>query len=197
MAEIRSTMAMVLERAARMEAAAAGGTGRAEELEKEGMRLAAGFLRGDSDDLASPLAAFGDHDGTAVRRGAVRALLRNIFLPRETEQQEVAEKAIAGLMAVGQGRHDLLGVFGEIKKIIEQYLQHRGQLRSQLEAAFEQQMQQMEQNMAQQTGMNTKVEPSMHPKFQEEWQRLQTDLNTQYGNALTRHKQFVEQQLSA
>ena len=56
MAEIKSTMDMVMERAARMAAAAAPATDD-EILVKKGMRLAADYINGKEIDLAQELAA--------------------------------------------------------------------------------------------------------------------------------------------
>lgn len=193
MAEIKSTMDMVMERAARMAAAEAPAGG--EEQEKEGMRAAAAYLRGEPVDLAAQLAAKVPVAQGAFRSGVVQAMLRNIFLPREAEQQKGAELAMNGLVMIG-GSSELLAVFGEMKKLLDQYLQHREQYREQLEGHFAQQMGQLEAAMAQKTGMAMKLKPSQHPKFQEEWQRILTQLNDQYGNALKQYKQQIEQYLT-
>ena len=60
---------------------------------------------------------------------------------------------------------------------------------------FEQQMQMMEQNLAKQTGMQMKLAPSQHPKFQEEWLKVQTELDGQYGKAIDQYKGLIEQRL--
>jgi hypothetical protein len=193
MAEIKSTMDMVMERAARM-AAEAGAVG-SEDLVQEGMRSAALYMRGEAIDLAAQVAARQANEQAPFRQGVVQALLRNIFLPREAEQQKGAEQAMNGLVMVG-GSGELLAVFGEMKKLLDQYLQHREQYREQLEGHFAQQMGQLEAAMAQKTGMAMKLKPSQHPKFQEEWQRILTQLNDQYGNALTQYKQQIEQYLT-
>ena len=193
MAEIKSTMDMVMERAARM-AAAEGPVG-SDDLEKEGMRAAAAYLRGEPVDLAGLVAARPPAAQGPFRGGVVQAMLRNIFLPREAEQQKGAEQAMNGLVMVG-GSAELLAVFGEMKKLLDQYLQHREQYREQLEGHFAQQMGQLEAAMAQKTGMAMKLKPSQHPKFQEEWQRILTQLNDQYGNALNQYKQQIEQYLT-
>jgi ABC-type transporter MlaC component len=57
-------------------------------------------------------------------------------------------------------------------------------------------MGQMEAALAQQTGVAMKLKPSQHPKFQEEWQKVLTQLNDQYGNALNQYKKQVERFLS-
>jgi len=195
MAEIKSTMEMVMERAARMTATEGQADG--DDLEKEGMRAAAGYLRGETVDLAGQVSARPPATRGAFRGGVVQALLRNIFLPREAEQQAGAELAMNGLILVGHGSGELLTIFAEMKKLLDQYLQQRQQYREQLEGHFAQQMAQLEATMAKQTGMAMKLKPSQHPKFQEEWQRILSQLNDQYGNALSQYKSQIEQFLAA
>lgn len=194
MAEIKSTMDMVMERAARMAAEAGETDYFGEEQLKEGMRLGAAFMRGEPG-LSERLAALPPEESGPVRKGAVQSLLRNIFLAREPEKQELAEKAMHGLIEVGQGDGELLQILGEMKKILDGYRQHGEQLKTQLEAQFSQQMAMMEQNLAKQTGMAMKLQPSQHPKFQEEWARIQGQLNDQYGKALQQLKDLVEHHL--
>ena len=195
MAEIKSTMEKVMERAARMGGGPAVDLGAAERM-KDGMRLGAAWLCGEAADLAQRLASLDAAARAHVQRGVVQTLLRNIFLPRAADQIGQAAKAMEGLVAVGQANGELLTVCGEMKKILDHYLQHRDQLKQQLEGQFVRQMEMMEKTLAQQTGMAMKLSPAQHPKFQEEWQRLQAELNQQYGRALEQHKQLIEQHLT-
>ena len=197
MAEIKSTLDMVMERAARIGTASKEDLNH-EEATKKGMRLAASYLRGEEVSLQRALQEESDANKRFVQQGIVQTMLRNIVLPRKTDQQELAEKAMHGLVEmVGQAGGELLQVFGELKKIVDQYLQHREQLRDQLKAQFTQQMEMMQQSLAQQTGVSMKLDPAQHPKFQEEWQRIQTELNDQYGRALEHYKKLVEQHLAS
>ena len=195
MAEIRSTMEMVLERAAKM---SEGVTDRAsaEEAARKGMKLAARYLGNEDIDFLQELEAAGKDRGEMLR-GIVTSLLRNIVLPREKENQAGAEKAMQGLISIGSSSPDLISVFSEMKNLLDRYLQHKEQLRRQLEDNFRQQMGMMEDGLAQQTGMAIKLEPSQHPKFAEEWQRLKTELNDQYGQAIDQHKNYIKQLLTA
>jgi len=196
MAEIKSTMDMVMERAARMAAEGAGESDYlGEEQLKEGMRLGAAFMRGEPG-LSERLGTLSEAEKGPVRKGAVQAMLRNIFLAREVEKQELADKAMHGLVEIGQGDGELLKILVEMKKILDGYRQHGEQLKEQLEAQFSQQMALMEQNLAKQTGQTMKLQPSQHPKFQEEWARIQGQLNEQYGKALQQLKDLVENHLA-
>jgi len=195
--EIKSTLEKVMERLAAMDAAGStSGAVSDEEQVKEGMRLAASFMRDELPDLAGRLAGLPAAEQRPVRQGVLRTLLRNIFLPRHEEQLAPAEKAMNGLVAVGQSDRELLMVFGDMKKILDQYLQHRKQLKKQLADQFAQQLAMMEGNLARQTGVPMKLSPEQHPKFQEEWMRIQEELDGQYGRALEQHKKLVEQRLS-
>lgn len=194
MAEIKSTMEMVMARAAKMGRASKEELN-AEEVVQSGMKEAARFLREEDVDLGKELAGRPGGEQTAFRNGIVQTLLRNIPLPRGSEQQHNAEKAMQGLLQVSRGDSELAAAFGDMKAIMERYVEHRDQLKQQLEGQFAQQMQMMEQNLARQTGMKMKLEPSQHPKFQEEWQKLQAELNSQYGKAIEQYKTMIEQRL--
>lgn len=194
MAEIRSTMDLVMERLKKMDLDSAPDLDR-EEAVHEGMRLGAAFMRGDNVDLARPLADRSAPGRDFVRKGIVQALLRNITLPREEDQKEAADRAVDGLLAIGGKSGELADLFRELRSILGRSLEHRKQMRKQLEEAFAMQMQQMEAALAKQTGVSMKLQPSQHPKFQEEWQRLQDDLNDQYGRAVEQYREHIRQRL--
>ena len=196
MAEIRSTLEMVLERAARMEAEASD-IFQDEEKEKKGMRLAAAYLRGEETELAPILASSPAEDQVHIKKGIVISLLRNITLPRETDEQTAAEKAMQGLLDLCRDNAGLAPVFPEMKSLLDRYLVQKEELRGQLEEQFSQQIAMMEQNMAQQTGVQTKMHPSQHPQFAEEWQRIQSDLTEQYGRAIDQYKEHITKHLIA
>lgn len=194
MAEIRSTLDMVLERAARM-AAEAGDTQNNDEKIQEGMKTAALYMRGEDVDLVNTLNNCLEEDKSHFQKGIVRAFLRNIILPREEDDQAGSNRAMQGLLEVGQGEGDLLSLFSDMKNILDRYIEHKKQIKQQLEEQFAQQIEMMEQNMAQQAGVSMKLEPAQHPKFAEEWLKLQGQLNEQYGQALTQFKEQIEQRL--
>ncbi len=191
MAEIKSTMEMVMERAAKMAAASDTDMG-SEEMSKEGMRLAAAFLREEEVSLSAQLSAASPEDRAAMQKGAVDILLRNIMLPRSEEPQEGVERVMNGLLEVGQNSPELLQVFAEMKKVLEGYLAHTKQLKEQLESQLAQHMAQ--QGAGGQGGMS--AEPSQHPKYHEEWAKVKTQLDEQYGQALTQLKDMVQHQLA-
>ena len=195
MAEIKSTMDLVMERAARMGRASSEEM-QQEEAGKQGMRLAAEFLDGSNVDLMTGLTELPTEQQMAARRGMVEVLLRNIFLPRDDIARERTAKASEGIVALGGGAGDLSSICAEMQHILGQYNQHRDQLKQQVE---EQIRIQYEQVMAQQAGgaqgdaMN--LERSLQTKFQEEWVRMETELSNQYTQALEQHKSALRERL--
>jgi len=192
MAEIKSTLEKVLERAASMGRATQDELA-TEERVKDGMRMAADYLNGNEVDFSS--AQEQTSNSVLIKRGVVQAFLRNIMLPRYDDPKRT-ERAMQGLLELGKGSGDLLSIFKDMKGILDHYQQHKKEIRQQVEDAFRQQM---EQAMAQQTGqkgLGMKVDPALHPKFQEEWSRIKSDLDSQYNQALDQHKDLVAQRFS-
>ena len=192
MAEIKSTLEKVLERAASM--------GRATEEElateervKEGMRLGADYLNGNEVDFSSALEQ--TRSSVLIKRGVVQAFLRNIMLPRDEDLERI-ERAMQGLLNLGKGSGDLVSIFNDMKGILAHYQQHKKEVRQQVEDAFRQQMEQAMVQQTGQAGLGMKVDPAVHPKFQEEWSRIKSDLDSQYNQALDQHKDLVVKRFS-
>ncbi len=193
MAEIKSTMEMVLERAARM-AATEGPATSAEDTVKDGMRLAAGFLRGEANDLLQTLTGRPVPEQPALRQGMATTLLRNILMPREDDQLTLAEKAMRGLMQLGDSDRGLQELLRETATILEQYQQHTKQLRDQLEQSFSQQLAAAQ---ARQPGApKVAIDPTRHPKFLEEWLNLKMQLDDQYSKVLDQQKGLIKQRFA-
>jgi hypothetical protein len=195
MAEIKSTMDLVMERAARMGKASHDDL-KQESDRKQGMKLAAEFLDGKIDNLLTALTELPAEQQMAARQGMVEVLLRNIFLPRDESAKARTDKAARGIVEIGGGAGDLSSICAEMQHILGQYNQHREQLREQLE---EQVKMQYEQLLAQQ--QNGMPEDSMNPelalqaKIKEEWTRLETELSDQYNQALEQHKSTLKERL--
>jgi len=196
MAEIKSTMDLVMERAARM------GKASAEEMQQEkagkkGLKLAAEFLDSTVDNLMTVLTELPAEQQMAARRGMVEVLLRNIFLPRDDIARERTKKAAEGIVALGGGAGDLSSICAEMQHILGQYNQHHEQLKQQVE---EQIRMQYEQIMAQQgegmQGDAMGMERNLQTRFQEEWARMETELSNQYNQALEQHKIVLKERLA-
>jgi len=194
MAEIKSTMDLVMERAARIGKASSEEL-RQEEAQKKGVHLAVAYLEGTLQDPMAELRQVDSAIQLPVLRGIGQTLLRNIFLPLDDIQLQRAEKAVRGVMSLEAGSGEIAAICREVTNILGGYREHHEQLRGQLE---EQIKMQYENLLAQQQEMQRaggRVDPTLQPKFQEEWRRVESELNKQYSRALDQLKQQICQRL--
>lgn len=194
MAEIKSTMDMVMERAARM-AARSTDKSDSEESERTGMRLAAEYISLTLEDLGQVLAGQPPAEQMAVRRGMARALLRNIVLPRDEMLMATSVRAMQGLLEMERSAGDIVAICAELKQILEQYNQHKEQIRKQLEDAVRAQLEQKLGPQGAAPVSRMAMDPAMHPMFQKEWTRMKGDLNQQYNQALDERKELLKQRI--
>lgn len=200
MAQIKSTMEMVMARAERLCAEAASDTNT--DTIQRGMKVGAAFLLGEGVDLGQTIQQLPSTEMIPFCQGLIRTFFRHIALPREEGQPW--EGALTGILALAQAMpksagvdlSQLSGLISEIRSILGRYLQHRQQLEKQLEENFALQTAHLQQSLAQQTGMKMKLTPRQHPKFNEEWQRVQAQLNDQYLNALEQYKGAISSLLT-
>jgi len=193
MAEIKSTMDMVLERAAKM-AAAAGPEIDNEDLLKTGMRLAADFLSGKETDLAQLLTAQPAKDQVIIRKGMAQTLLRNIVLPRDEQLQASGKLALQGILVLSGKSGEIKSICQELDQLLGQYNQHKEQMTQQLDDAIRSQLEQ--QQMAKGQRSQSPVNPAMHPQYREELGRMLTGLNNQYNDAMKQRKEMILERFS-
>jgi len=188
MAEIKSTMEMVLERAAKM-ADEAPSINSDEDLIKTGMRIAADYLNKKVTDLHKTLLTQPAEAQVPVRKGMAQTLLRNIVLPRDEELEQSAAEAIRGILSLARNAGEISSICGELQQILEQYGQHKEQTIQQLEDALRSQIEQ--QQMANGKTEQGNINPAMHPQYREEVMKTLTSLNNQYNDAITQRKDMI------
>lgn len=192
MAEIKSTMDMVLERAAKMAAATTQGVDN-EDTVKTGMRLAADFLNQKETDLAQLLAAQPAKDQVAIRKGMAQTLLRNIVLPRDEQLQASGKIALQGVLAIDGKSAEIKAICQELEQLLQQYGRHKEQMTQQLEDAIRAQL---EQQQVAQGREGQAVNPAMHPQYREELSKMLTSLNNQYNDAMKQRKEMILERFS-
>jgi hypothetical protein len=192
MAEIKSTMEMVLERAAKMAEGAKSEVDK-EDLIKTGMRLAADFLNRKETDLAQLLSEQPSQNQMAIRKGMAQTLLRNIVLPRDEKLQESGKIALQGVLSLSGKSADINAICQELTQIIEQYGQHKEQMTQQLEDAIRAQLEQQQKSQGQE---GHPVNPAMHPQYREELTKMLTSLNNQYNDAMNQRKDMILERFS-
>ncbi len=186
MAGIKSTMDLVMERAARMGMATPDEMQQEENL-KKGMQSTAEYLNGQKNSLTETLDEYDQAQQTAIRKGMLASLMRNLFLPRDEDGTKRIGLAVQGIVELNKETEDIAALCKELQTITSQYGEHRKQLYEQLK---EQMRIQIEQLLARK-GMKAdtmKIDPTTEPRFKEEWSRLEMDLESQYGQALEQFK---------
>jgi len=194
MAEIKSTMDLVMERAARIGKASSEDLQR-DEAQKKGMQLTAEYLDGTLASLMDTLDSMKEETQSAVRTGMAESLLRNIFLPRDDIQQQRTEKAAQGIIELAGGAGGIETICRELLQIISGYMQHRDELRGQLEEQVKMQYQQILAKQGGQGGEEFKMDSTLLPMFREEWGKIEVELNSRYSAALEQHKTNLKQRL--
>ena len=195
MAEIRSTLDMVMERAARM-AARAEDVPAEQEVEQRGMRLVAEFLAGKQSGLLALLQQEPSAEQMAMRRGMAKALLRNIVFPRDEALMKSSSTAISGLLDLSGQAGEVGSVCAELQQLLEQYSQHKEQTRQQLDDTIRAQLAQQLQEQMGEGGDQPAIDPTMHPQYQKEWEQAKANLNEQYTQAFDQRKEILMQRFS-
>ncbi len=190
MAEIKSTMELVLARAEKMAAASNSTTESKEDILKNGMRLAAAYLNDAEQDLMPLISTEKPEDQLLITQGATQTLLRNIVLPRDETLAEKNTLALKGVLEIiaATGAQNLNAVCQELQQLLGQYTQHKEQAIQQIEDALKAQL---EQQLAAKGLKTSEVHASMHPHYHEEVAKLSQDLNGQYIQALEQRKELI------
>ena len=157
----------------------------------EGEKLAARYIK-ETCNLVNELNKYEEKARQYVTAGISDILVRNINLPKNDIAQKTNKKAMEGLKAVKTDKIAVENVFSKIRRVLDHYLQQGEQQKKQayesLKAEFAARIQQAIQ---QQIGVNAqlKIDVERQPQFQEEWQKLQSQLDSQYLNLLDEYKQ--------
>ncbi|WP_310600641.1 DUF6657 family protein [Desulfobulbus sp.] len=191
MAGIKSTMDLVMERAARMGVATPDEM-RHEENLKKGMHCTAAFLNGTQPSLLALLEEQEPAQRAAIRKGMLASLLRNLFLPRDEDGTGRLGKAVQGIVELNRDSADISALCRELQTIASQYGQHRTQLYEQLKEQMRMQIEQVLMRKGMKAdGM--RIDPTMEPQFKDQWARLEMDLDRQYGQALEQFKAQLQE----
>lgn len=193
MAEIKSTMEMVLARAEKLAAASTATDN--QEFTQKGMRIAADFLNHQKIDLAKELQSHPQEDQYDIRKGITETLLRNIVLPRDEDLQATGVLALQAIQNLAGDNGDIQATCQELAQILDQYNQHIQQSTQQLDDAIKAQLQQQQAASGQEVAPEN-INPAMHPQYQEEVSKMLTSLNGQYNDAMDERKSTIQSQLS-
>ncbi|MCL2791401.1 MAG: hypothetical protein FWD79_12325 [Desulfobulbus sp.] len=191
MAGIKSTMDLVMERAARMGVATLDEM-RHEENLKKGMQCTAEFLNAAKPSLLALLNEQEPAQQASIRKGMLASLLRNLFLPRDEGGTKRLERAVQGIIELNRNSSDISALCQELHTIASQYTQHRTQLYEQLKEQMRMQIEQILMRKGMKTD-SVKIDPTMEPQFKDQWTRLEMDLDRQYSQALEQIKNQLQE----
>ncbi len=194
MAEIKSTMELVLARAEKMAATSNSTADNKEDILKNGMRLAAAYLNDAERELMPRISAEKPEDQLLITKGVTQTLLRNIVLPRDKILAEKNTLALKGVLEIiaATGAQNLNAVCQELQQLLSQYDQHKEQAIQQIEDALKAQL---EQQLAAKGLETSQINASMHPHYHDEVAKLSQDLNDQYIQAVEQRKELILQGL--
>ena len=161
------------------------------KYEPEGEILASRYTNGDCD-LVDELSKYEENVMKYVINGIMGVLSRNISMPKNDSIKKANKKAMDGIKVLKKDKVATENVFSNIRRVFEHYggqgEQQRKHAYEQLKIEFDEKIRQaMQQQPGSFSAVNINVESQ--PQFQGEWQRLQTQLDSQYVRLLHEYKQ--------
>jgi len=162
----------------------------------EGEKIAARFLKEDVN-LKDEIAKYDGKAQDIYISSIIDVLMRNITLPRNEVMRKTTQKAMDGIRLLKKDKVAVDKIYAKIKKIFDHYEQNAER---QKKDAYESLKREFEQRfmeaIRQQTGISgnarIKIDVERQPQFQEEWQHLQSQLESQYINLLEEYKKELE-----
>jgi len=156
----------------------------------QGEKLAAKYLK-EGSNLVAELAQYQENVKRYIVEGASEILIRNISLPKNDIAKRNNRRAMDGLKTLKSDKVSVENVYSRIRNIFNHYAEQGEQQRQQayqsLKAEFESRIQQAIQ---QQLGSfaRARIDVEKQPQFHQEWQRLLSQLDSQYLTLLNEYK---------
>lgn len=182
MAEIRSSLDIALEKAARLGSVDKEEMARQARMES-GRRLAVKFLQSSDTTMRSLLEGVDPQGFQDVIAGAIEVLIRNIILPRDEKRTELA-RALAGIGELkGSSARSVLS---QIDQLIDAYLQTKKHYYENLKVQMEGKLGGLKEAIAMQYGMRgmERLSAESLPQFQQEWAKLSLEIAEQFQQRL-------------
>jgi len=190
MAEIRSSLDIALEKAARLGSVDKEEMARQTRVER-GRRLAVTFLQSRDATMRSLLEGVDPQGFQDVMAGVFQVLMRNIILPRDEQRTEI-DRALAGIGELKGS--SARGILSQIDQLIDAYLQNKKHYYEQLKVQMEGKLGGLQEAMAQQYGMRgmARLSAESIPQFQQEWAKLSSEIAEQFQQRLDLLKANLE-----
>jgi len=161
------------------------------ELQPEGAKIAARYLREDDYGLDKALAQFSQERRKYVQAGVEATLISNIALPRNGRVRREANRAIEGLRLLKRNKSQVSHIVSQLDSLLAGYeralRKAHGDLKKELEATVRHSMAQDSIGKGPQIPQRLDVERS--GEFQQRWHEAQTKLGWEHDAQLSRLKE--------
>ena len=192
MARIKSAWELAVERTSGIEGNKE--SVRANELKKEGQKLASKYLNATSPDaeiLTEGLKKFSKQERKEVERSVFETLLSQISLPRNNRFQEKLETTKQGLIALLGKNKKLHTIIDQLGQFFQQYLQYQEQIKEQLKQQYGPQLKRKQQQLSKQYGYEVELTPEQDPEFNQLLKQNLEQLEEQYQQALGKAREDI------
>ncbi len=158
-----------------------------------GNKLASKYLKETNFNLDAELTKY---KGTGLRKyiaqGAQEIFLHNIILPQSEQDKQVVTRAMTGLRIAKENKNQLESILDRITNLLNYYEQARQQAFVQFKKDFETKLPETSQALQSQPGNTVPIEVQLQAQFQADWQKISSQLNTQYEKVLEEHKRQIQ-----
>jgi hypothetical protein len=161
------------------------------ELQPEGGKIAARYLKEEDSDLEKALSPFPPEKRKYVQAAVEATLISNISLPVNGRLRREANRAMEGLKALKRNKSQVSHTSARLDSLFARYerglRESREGLKKEMEAMIRQAM--AEQSIGQPGVSHQRLEVERSPEFQQRWHETQTKLGWQYGAELSKLKE--------
>ena len=164
------------------------------ELQPEGAKIAARYLKEGDCDLAKALEEFPQGKRKYIQAGAEATLISNLALPRNGRLRREASRAMEGLKMLKRNKSQVSHIAARLDSLFAQYervvIKSHEDLKKELEATLRRA--QAQQALAQQSlPTHQRLDVEKSAEFQQRWHEVQTKLGWEFGSELSRLQEEI------
>jgi ethanolamine utilization microcompartment shell protein EutS len=156
------------------------------------MRIAGKFLENPQMDLNAEIKNHDKAQRPAVADGAFQVLTAQIALPSAEADLDRLGPVTKGLAALTGNAAAVEDLLGQVRQLLQQYLDNKNQLTESLRQQFAPRMRQKEAQIAQQTGRQIKLDPASDPEFAKAMSQNLQRLQSQYNSVIAQAKEQLQ-----
>ncbi|MBU2008822.1 MAG: hypothetical protein KJ624_03065 [Chloroflexi bacterium] len=164
------------------------------ELQPEGAKIAARYLKEEDYDLVKALEEFSQGKRKYIQAGVEATLISNLALPRNGRLRREANRAMEGLKMLKKNKSQVSHIAARLGSLFAQYervvIKSHEDLKKELEATVRRA--QAQQALAQQSlPTHQRLDVERSAEFQQRWHEVQTKLGWEFGGELSRLQEEI------